>query len=188
MKRVYSITLFIVAFMYSAGCEGSNNDAAETAQTGNDTQHPEGEGLDHSHGAGGDHRHDHGSSTGHTEDESGGDHHGAPVELGSTTIGNFNVRAARDEGAITPGGDAPVDVWLTPANGGDTSTVVAVRFWIGTEDGHNFVKAKAEIENEPNHWHTHAEVPNPLPVNSKLWIEIETTDGNTTPISFDLKL
>lgn len=112
--------------------------------------------------------------------------HGGPViELGTTTIGPFTVRASRDQGEIKAGGDAPIDVWLT---GGDLAMVTAVRFWIGTEQGDQFVKAKADIEipSEPNHWHTHAEVPSPLPAGSMLWVEIEI-DGQKLAGSFGLK-
>jgi len=111
-------------------------------------------------------------------------HHGAVVELGNATIGTFAVRASRDHGDIRPGGDAPIDVWL---NGG-TEKVAAVRFWIGAQDAQGSVKAKADIEDpkEPNHWHTHAEVPSPLPLESKLWVEIETEGGKKAAGSFEL--
>ena len=113
-------------------------------------------------------------------------HHGAVIELGNATIGPFSVRASRDQGEIKPGGDAPIDVWV---NGG-TEKVSAVRFWIGTQDAQGSVKARADIEdpNEPNHWHTHAEVPNPLPPGSKLWVEIETEGGKKTTGSFELNI
>jgi hypothetical protein len=112
-------------------------------------------------------------------------HHGTPIELGTTTIGPFTVRAARDEGGINAGGDAPIDVWLE----GDIATVTAVRFWIGDEDAQSSIKARADIEDpaQPNHWHTHAEVPNPMPAGSMLWVEIETADGANQVGSFDLK-
>jgi hypothetical protein len=111
--------------------------------------------------------------------------HGGMIELGSTTIGPYTVRASRDAGDIKPGGDAPIDVWVT----GDSPKVTAVRFWIGTQDGAGSVKAKADIEDpkEPNHWHTHAEVPEPLPAGSKLWVEIEDDKGVKTTGSYDLK-
>ncbi len=111
---------------------------------------------------------------------------GKIIELGTTTIGSFTVRASRDEGEIKAGGDAPIDVWLT---GGDIAKVTAVRFWIGTDRGDDFVKAKADIEipSEPNHWHTHAEVPSPLPAGSKLWVEIEIEGQGKQIGSFDLK-
>lgn len=111
--------------------------------------------------------------------------HGASVvELGSATIGPFTVRASRDEGAITPGGDAPIDVWLS----GSDAKVVAVRFWIGTQSGDESIKARATIEDpaQPNHWHTHADVPNPMPPDSRLWVEIETEGEGKHAGSFDL--
>jgi hypothetical protein len=112
-------------------------------------------------------------------------HGGSIIELGTATIGPFAVRASRDQAEITAGGDAPIDVWLT---GGDIATVTAVRFWIGTEQGENFVKARADIEipSEPNHWHTHAEVPSPLPSGAALWVEIEV-GGKKHAGSFDLR-
>lgn len=114
-----------------------------------------------------------------------GGHHGAVIELGNATIGAFSVRASRDQGEIKPGGDAPIDVWLT----GGTQKVMGVRFWIGTQDAKGSVKAKADIEDpkEPNHWHTHGEVPNPLSPGNKLWVEIEAEGGQKTSGSFDLK-
>lgn len=115
------------------------------------------------------------------------DHGGAVVELGDTTLGVFRVRATRNEGEIKAGGDAPIDVWLTGGSGSEK--VPAVRFWIGTQDAKTSVKAKASIENpkEPNHWHAHVEVPNPIPTDSRLWVEIELDGGRTTSASFALK-
>jgi hypothetical protein len=115
-------------------------------------------------------------------------HGGAVIQLGSTTIGSFDVKATRDEGQIVAGKDAPIDVTVTPAAGA-TVKATAVRFWIGTEGAKGSVKAKADIENpaEPNRWHTHAEIPDPMPAGSKLWVEIETGTGEKVVGSFDLK-
>jgi hypothetical protein len=115
-------------------------------------------------------------------------HGGTVVQLGTSTIGGFEIKATRDEGQIVAGKDAPIDVTVTTAPGA-TAKVTAVRFWIGTEDAKGSVKAKAEIENpaEPNRWHTHAEVPNPLPAGSKLWVEVEDDKGGKSMGSFDLK-
>jgi hypothetical protein len=117
------------------------------------------------------------------------DHHGGPViDLGTGFIGAFSVNATRDQGQIVAGKDAPIDVTVTPASGG-TAKAVGVRFWVGTEDGKGSVKAKADIEDpkEPNRWHTHAEIPNPIPAGSKLWVEIEDDKGALVTGSFDLK-
>ncbi|MCW5769949.1 MAG: hypothetical protein KIT19_14835 [Phycisphaeraceae bacterium] len=143
-----------------------------------------------------DHAHDHDHGHDHGTAGTGGDHdapiagHGGPViALGEQTIGSFSARATRDEGQIVAGKDAPIDVTITAAADA-TAKAVAVRFWIGTEDAKGSVKAKAEIENpaEPNRWHVHAEVPNPIPAGSKLWVEIEDDKNGTSVGSFDLKM
>ncbi len=115
-------------------------------------------------------------------------HGGQIIELGTTKIGEWTVRASRDQGEIKAGGDTPIDVWVTTADG-KPATVTAVRFWIGTEDAKGSIKAKADIEipAEPNHWHTHAEVPSPLPAGAKLWVEIEAEGSGKKVGSFDLK-
>ncbi|MDZ4753462.1 MAG: hypothetical protein SGJ11_03070 [Phycisphaerae bacterium] len=127
-----------------------------------------------------------GSHTGEKKSEPG--HGGAVIQLGASTIGSFNVKATRDEGQIVGGKDAPIDVTVTPAVG-STAKVTGVRFWIGTEDAKSSAKAKAEIEdpNDPNRWHTHAEIPGVIPAGSKLWVEIEDDKGDTAVGSFDLK-
>jgi hypothetical protein len=127
--------------------------------------------------------HTHSDGTTHTDPEPG--HSAAPpIPLGQTTSNGFTIVATRDAGNITPGGEAPIDVTVTGAK------VTAVRFWVGTEDAAGSVKARADIENkaEPDRWHTHAEVPDPLPVGSKLWVEIESDGGQVTTVSFDLKM
>lgn len=108
-------------------------------------------------------------------------HHGATTQLGEQVAGGFTIRASRD-GDITPGKDAAIDVWVT----GGTSKVAAVRFWIGTQDAKGSVKAKAELEKD--NWHTHAEIPSPLPTDSKLWVEVESEKGEKVVAGFDLRI
>jgi len=127
-----------------------------------------------------------GAGTGESSERE--DHHAGPViELGTGTIGAFTVKATRDQGEIIAGRDAPIDVTVTGPAGG--AKVVSVRFWIGTGDAKGSVKARGEIEDpsEPNRWHTHAEIPSPMPAGSKLWVEIETDAPQTVTGSFDLK-
>lgn len=115
-------------------------------------------------------------------------HGGAVIALGEQPIGSFTATATRDEGEIIAGKDAPIDMTITPA-AGSTLNAAAVRFWIGTQDAKGSVKAKAEVEDpkNPNRWHVHAEIPNPLPAGSKLWVEIEDDKGGKAVGSFDLK-
>jgi hypothetical protein len=110
-------------------------------------------------------------------------HGGDVIALGTAKLGAFEVRASRDKGEIRPGGDAPIDVWI---DGGVGKGVVAVRFWIGAEDAKGSMRAKAEIED--GKWHTHVEVPSPMPTGSKLWVEVEESGSKKTLGSFDLRI
>jgi hypothetical protein len=133
------------------------------------------------------HGHDHGPAGEHAAPKAG--HGGAVIALGEQTIGSFSAKATRDEGPIVAGKDAPIDVTIA-AGAGSSVKAVAVRFWIGVQNAKGSVKAKAEIEDpkDPNRWHVHAEIPNPVPEGSKLWVEIEDEKGGTSVGSFDLKL
>lgn len=53
--------------------------------------------------------------------------------------------------------------------------VAAVREWVGPEDASGVVIVKTEIEND--YHHGHVEMPNPIPADARLWIEIETPAG-----------
>ena len=53
----------------------------------------------------------------------------------------------------------------------------AVRVWVGPEDARGVMVVKTELEND--YQHGHLEVPKPVPADMKLWIEIETPDGET---------
>ena len=155
--------------LWSAGCgEGSSSQGAAAHDHDHDHDH------DHAHDH--DHGHAHDASKAAAKDEG----HGETVELGEQKAGDFNVKASRD-GDVKAGAELPVDIWIT---GGPK--VSAVRFWVGTEDAKGSMKAKAEIEKD--NWHTHGEVPSPMPEGSKLWIEIDAEGGAKTLLSFDLKM
>jgi hypothetical protein len=104
------------------------------------------------------------------------------LPLGEKTVGNLKLVATMDEAIkATGGGEGAFDLVIT---GGKPK---AVRFWVGAENGEGSVKAKAEEETTDN-WHTHAEVPNPLPAGSKFWAEVEPPTGEPFKVSFDLKV
>jgi hypothetical protein len=115
----------------------------------------------------------------HADGDDDDHHHGPQVALGEQTVGGLVVRAARS-GEVTAGAHAVVDAWVT-----GSAKVVSVRLWIGTEDAKGSMKAKAELEKD--NWHSHVEVPSPMPEGSKLWIEVEAEDGKRTTVGFDLK-
>lgn len=159
MHRIVSSLAVAVALLLS-GCDQKSS---ETSSGGTATTS--------------DHEHDHSTD----KKEPAGDAKVEVIELGTATVEGQSVKASRDKGEIKSGGDAPIDIWIDGALG----SAEAVRFWIGTEDGTTSVKAKAGVED--NHWHTHAEVPDPLPTDSKLWVEIEGKDAKKSVVSFDLK-
>ena len=119
----------------------------------------------------------------------GGHGHGGPViALGEQVAGAFRLKATRDEGPIEAGGEAPIDLWVDPA-GAAAPRVSAVRFWIGDEAGADSVRARASIEDmdDPTRWHTHVEIPDPMPAGTRLWVEITSEGGDRTVASFDLR-
>lgn len=150
----------------------ATNDAAAPATPVAKDEHA---GHDHAEGDG----HDHADGNAHEGDGHADEHdHGPTTQLGEQVVGAYTVKASRD-GGLVAGKDAPIDVWVTGA------AVSKVRFWIGSEDAAGSIKAKAEIERD--NWHTHAEVPDPLPAGSRLWVELEAADGAKTLVGFDLK-
>lgn len=102
------------------------------------------------------------------------------IPIGEASQSGLKLVATQDA-PIEPGGDAAFDVVIT---GGKPK---AVRFWVGSEDAKGSVKARAEEETTDN-WHTHAEVPDPMPADSKFWVEVEPPTGETFRASFDLKV
>ena len=104
----------------------------------------------------------------------------ARLPIGEKTVGDLKLVATMDA-PVKPGDEGAFDVVIT---GGKPK---AVRFWVGTESGEGSVKAKAEEETTDN-WHTHTEVPDPLPPGSKFWVEVEPPTGEKFTQSFDLKV
>jgi ABC-type Zn2+ transport system substrate-binding protein/surface adhesin len=164
MNELLGVSCCALALAVFAGCE-KKDAAAPAAKAG-----------DHSHD--GDHAHDHDHDHDHAEGDKPmkDDGHGETVQLGEQKAGPYTVKVSRD-GEIKAGGDVPVDIWVDGGAKGKS-----VRFWFGAEDAKGSIKAKCEVED--GHWHTHGEVPDPMPEGSKLWIEIEGEDGTKTLVGF----
>lgn len=99
-------------------------------------------------------------------------HEGEKHELGTAKLGEFEVSAVYC-GTITPGQELDVDLALK----GERGRVAALRTWIGTEDAKGSMKVKAAPEGEG--YHAEVEVPEPMPAGAALWMEIETSRGET---------
>lgn len=172
LKTIALASIYSLAMLPLASCgggEGGSGTASSTAGKADDHDHDHG---DHDHGD-----HDHADHD-HASEGMSGHSHGETTELGEQELGGYKIKASRD-GDVKAGGDVPIDVWVT---GG--AKIASVRFWIGTEDAKGSLKAKAELETD--NWHVHAEVPEPLPADSKLWVEIEAEDGTKTIAGFAL--
>jgi hypothetical protein len=109
--------------------------------------------------------------------------HPNQIVIGEMTTNGLKFKALQDE-PVKPGGEGAFDLQITgyPAGGKPK----AVRFWVGSESGDGSAKAKAE-EEKPDNWHTHAEVPNPIPAGSKFWAEVEPATGEKFRVSFEFK-
>ena len=166
MNELLGVSCCALALAVFAGCE--KKDAAAPAAKAGDHSHD----GDHAH----DHDHDHDHAHGEGDKPMKDDGHGETVQMGEQKAGPYTVKVSRD-GEIKAGGDVPVDIWVDGGAKGN-----AVRFWFGTEDGKGSIKAKCEVEGDQ--WHTHGEVPDPMPEGSKLWIEIEGEDGTKTVVGF----
>lgn len=171
-----------------AGCEKKAEPVSPAPVKSAGTAAPKLDDHDHKEGDGHDHDNPAAGMDAETHDDHGHGHAGASIALGEQTIGPFTVAASRDEGQIVAGKDASINANVTPA-AGSAAKATAVRFWIGTQDGKGSVKAKAEMENpaDPTKWHVHAEIPDPMPAGSTLWVEIEDDKGEKTVVGFDLK-
>ena len=106
--------------------------------------------------------HDHGKHDGHSHDET------KKKTLGSVKIGGYEVTVGQ-EAPVVAGTESSFHVKIS---GGK---VKAVSTWIGTHDGNGSAKLKAEPEGDD--FHAHPKAPNPVPVGSALWIELETKDA-----------
>jgi hypothetical protein len=60
-----------------------------------------------------------------------------------------------------------------------------VRAWIGDEAATDVFIARAEFE--VDHHCAHIEVPDPIPADAKLWVEIETEDGTSLKGSTEIQ-
>lgn len=132
--------------------------------------HREGDGHDHgTHSA--DDGHDHGSdeSGDHESDEHA--HDGETHELGSVTVAGVTLEVSIT-GDIEPG--AELHVGLKPSGGASPGTI---RLWVGEESGAGSLKAKADAHGD--HLDGHVEVPDELAPGAKLWLQVESSSGDS---------
>ena len=98
--------------------------------------------------------------------------HGTAHELGRTEIGGIELQVTF-YGEAQVGEECSVDVRL----GAGAEQVRAVRAWIGDESGNGTLRRKLDGSTT---LHQHFPIPEGLPENSALWLQVERTDGTRT--------
>ncbi len=91
--------------------------------------------------------------------------------LGTLTIDGFEMEVIQD-GQVVAGKEATFEIKIK----GDKEPR-AVRVWIGIESARGSRKGKAHKHDDK--MEVHADVPDPMPEGSKLWIEVEQEDKKT---------
>jgi len=130
-----------------------------------------------------DHSHSPDKSNPPTQAAAGGDEHANAISIGEVTQNGLTFKAKQSE-PVKAGGEGAFDLAVSGFAEGQKPK--AVRFWIGLESGKDAVRALAE-EEKPGVWHSHVEVPQPLPEDAKFWAEVEPAAGAPFKISFDFK-
>lgn len=90
---------------------------------------------------------------------------GAQTELIPITLGPFTIKSLHV-------GELALGHFNLYIEGGEPAVV---RAWVGDEAATKVLVTKAEFE--VDHHCAHIEVPNPLPADAKLWVELETAEG-----------
>lgn len=169
MKLTQSVTASCLALLAAlglalSGCgeSGSGDDHADGPDT-----HDHAEGS-HSHADGSVHS-DHADDSHKSMD----DHAPDETALSPVTIGGMIVKLAQGHGPIKPGQEGHLVVKLPYKDNGAT----IVRAWIGTEDRTFSFVGRGVYAASHDDYDIHAMAPDPLPANTRWWIEIEKPDG-----------
>jgi len=103
----------------------------------------------------------------------GGAHEHAEEPLGKHRIGDLEVELAQGHGPVVAGREAHLVVKLPFSDRGST----VVRAWLGTQDRTLSYVGKGAYAAAHDDYDVHATAPDPLPADTRWWIEIEKPDG-----------
>tara|TARA_B110000879_G_scaffold71916_1_gene100396 strand:+ start:38976 stop:39482 length:507 start_codon:yes stop_codon:yes gene_type:complete len=110
----------------------------------------------------------------HDDHEGHDDHdHGEEAELGSHEIEGIKVEAAQGHGAVEAGKEGHLILKLPYNDKGET----VVRVWIGTADKTLSSAGKGVYAPSHDDYDIHTVAPDPLPADTKWWVEITKPDG-----------
>lgn len=118
--------------------------------------------------------------------EEDGDHddhdHGEEAALGSHEIEGIKVEAAQGHGAVEAGKEGHLILKLPYNDNGET----VVRVWIGTADKTLSAPGKGVYAPSHDDYDIHTMAPDPLPADTKWWVEISKPDGTKATGSIPL--
>lgn len=126
---------------------------------------------------------DHEEHKGHEGHDDHHDHdHGEEVTLGSHEIDGIKVEAAQGHGAVEAGKEGHLILKLPYNDNGET----VVRVWIGTADKTLSSAGKGIYAPSHDDYDIHTMAPDPLPADTKWWVEISKPDGTKATGSIPL--
>ncbi len=124
------------------------------------------------------HEHSHGSEADPSHEAPSGeedDHEHAEEPLGTLALGGQTLTLAQGHGGVRAGGESHLVVQLSEDDGGAT----VVRGWLGTEDRTLSYVGKGRYAASHGDYDLDVEVPDPLPEDTRWWIELELPNGDT---------
>ena len=154
------LTILSIAGLSVLGCDQQQQPAQDTAAP-----------AAHDHGDADDHDHEGGSD--------GGVHGGPKHELGSNDVGPHSMSVTQ-VGDVEAGGPATFEIVLDD----EAANPETVRAWVGNEQAIGSVKVRSVDRGE--FFDADLEVPDPMPEDSRLWVEIQGDDGQRHTGSFEL--
>lgn len=114
--------------------------------------------------------HDHGGGNGGHDHAAGHGDEGKAHSLGQVAVGGATF-AVTLHGEVTAGGEAVLGIAVA-----EGAAPAELRSWIGIRNGRGSVKALLEADDH-GHYHGHLEVPESLPEDSAVWLEVVTDAG-----------
>lgn len=149
--RIHHILLAGLTFLGLPSCGSDSKDGG-----GGGDEHDEHDGHDHGAEEDGEHGDGHDHDSGETHD------------VGSVTAAGTTL--AVTAGHLEAGSEADVDLEVSSG-----AVPASIRVWVGLESGVGSLKVKADRHED--HFHAHLEIPEDLGVQSRLWVQVESDDG-----------
>lgn len=104
--------------------------------------------------------------------EAGAHAHGDEKPIGPMALGAYQFTVVQ-LGDVKPGAEAVFELDFAK----DAKVPPLARAWVGVESGKGSMKVRFGKEGDHG-LHAHVQVPDPLPADAKLWVEVEA-DGKT---------